>query len=272
MKQVHLTLVAIIRDQEHYVKEWLTFHYLVGVERFVIVLHRCSDRTAERIRELPFRDKIHLYVPANDDNFLAEQWRTYQWAIRDFGQFTKWMMFIDSDEFFFGTFEDDLRVILTDYEKHGGVCANWLVFGSSGHTVRPEGLSIEAFLYRATDQNGMNVCVKSIIQPKCFQKYISSHLFDTMPRIVTEDHVEIGDHWLYNTDRRITHQVLRVNHYHVRSMEDWVARYRRERFLDSTPENEAGVKRSSREFQEKDYYEVLDTCILRFAGRLREAL
>ena len=32
---------------------------------------------------------------------------------------TKWMMFIDSDEFFFGTREDDLRVILTYVLDYG---------------------------------------------------------------------------------------------------------------------------------------------------------
>jgi len=117
MKQCYLTLGAVVRNQEHYVKEWLAFHHLVGVERFVIVLHKCTDKTEERIRELPFQDKIHIHRIVNDEQFV--QLGTYLWILEHYGRFTKWMMFIDSDEFFFGTREDDLRVILTDYEKHG---------------------------------------------------------------------------------------------------------------------------------------------------------
>ncbi len=33
MKQVYLSLGALVRNVEHYVQEWLTFHRLIGVER-----------------------------------------------------------------------------------------------------------------------------------------------------------------------------------------------------------------------------------------------
>jgi hypothetical protein len=174
MEHVYLTLGAVIRNQEHYVKEWLAFHHLVGVERFVVVLHKCTDKTEERIRELPFQDKIHVHYIINDEQFV--QLGTYLWILEHYGSFTKWLMFIDSDEFFFGTREDDLRTILTDYERHGGLAANWLEFGSNGNVMKPESLSIEAFTKRAPDLHGAHYSFKSIIQPQCFQKFLSPHL------------------------------------------------------------------------------------------------
>ena len=270
MKQRYLTLGAVIRNQEHYVKEWLAFHHLVGVERFVIVLHKCVDRTEERIRELPFQDQIHIHRIVNDEQFV--QLGTYQWIIRNYGHFTKWLMFIDSDEFFFGTREDDLRVILTDYEQHGGLIAYWHEFGSNGHVVKPNGLSIEAFTKRAPDRHSPHYSFKSVIQARCYQKLLSPHLAATNPLTVTEDHREVHPLWIWIGDRKPTHEIVRVNHYHVRSMEDWIERYHRGQCNDPARNHETTPIYSSDVFKHRDHDEVHDTCILRFAERLKAIL
>ena len=270
MKQTYLTLGAVIRNQEHYVKEWLAFHHLVGVERFVIVLHQCTDKTEERIRELPFQDKIHIHRVVNDEQFV--QLGTYLWITRNYGPFTKWLMFIDSDEFFFGTREDDLRVILTDYEKHGGLASHWIEYGSNGHVIKPKGLSIEAFTKRAPDRHGAHYSFKSVIQPQCFQKFLSPHLAVTQPLTVTEDHREVGANWVWIGDRKPTHKVVRVNHYHVRSMEDWIERYKRGQCNDPGRKHTPDEMYNSHIFKSRDHEDVHDACILRFAKTLNAGL
>ena len=267
MNQCYLTLGAVIRNQEHYVKEWLAFHHLVGVERFVIVLHKCTDKTEKKIRELPFQDKIHIHRIVNDEQFV--QLGTYLWIIRHYGQYTKWLMFIDSDEFFFGTREDDLRTILTGYEQHGGLTANWLEFGANGHVVKPKGLSIEAFTKRAPDRHSPHYSFKSVIQPHCFQKLLSPHLAVTNPLTVTEDHREVSVNWIWIGDRKPSHEIVRVNHYHVRSMEDWIERYKRGQCNDPERKHTPDYMYHSGIFKSRDHDEVNDTCILRFADRLK---
>jgi len=268
MKQRYLTLGAVICNQEHYVKEWLAFHHLVGVERFVIVLHKCTDKTEKKIRELPFQKKIHVHRIVNDEQFV--QLGTYLWIMKQYGKYTKWMMFLDSDEFYFGTREDNLRTILTDYEQHGGLASNWLEFGSNGHIVKPPGLSIEAFTKRAHDCHAPHYSFKSIIQPKCFQKILSPHLAVTNPLTVTEDHREVNVNWVWIGDRRPSHEIVRVNHYHTRSMEDWVERYRRGQCNDPEQKHTPEHMYNSRIFKSRDHEDVHDTCILRFAERLKD--
>jgi len=270
MKQCYLTLGAVIRNQEHYVKEWLAFHHLVGVERFVIVLHKCTDKTEERIRELPFQDKIHIHHIVNDEQFV--QLGTYLWILERYGRFTKWLMFIDSDEFFFGSREDDLRVILTDYEKHGGLAAHWLEMGTNGNVLKPSGLSIEALVKRAPDRYGAHYSFKSIIQSQCFQKFLSPHLAVTKPLTVMEDHSEVGANWIWIGDRTPTHEIVRVNHYHTRSMEDWIERYRRGQCNDPERKHTPEYVYNSRIFKSRDHEDVHDTCILRFAKTLNARL
>ena len=266
MNQRYLTLAAIVRDQEHYVKEWLTFYHLVGVERFVIVLHKCSDKTEEKIRELPFQEKIHIHRVVNGEQYA--QLGAYLWILDNYGKFTRWMMFVDSDEFCFGTKEDDLKTILADYEQHGGLLAHWYQFGSNNHTLKPQGLSIEALTTRAHDRHNAHRSFKTILQPRCFLKFRSPHLADTNPLTVTEDHKEVKPYWYWMGDRKPTWNVIRVNHYHVRSMEDWVERYHRGQCNDPRPPYEYG----SQSFKDRDNNDVTDHAILRFAGKLRESL
>jgi len=170
------------------------------------------------------------------------------------------------------TREDDLRTILTGYEQHGGLAAHWLEFGSNGHTVKPQGLSIEAFTRRAHDRHAPHYSFKSIIQPQCFQKILSPHLAVTNPLTVTEDHREVNPLWIWIGDRKPSHEIVRVNHYHTRSMEDWIERYSRGQCNDPeqkhTPEN----MYTSRIFKERDHEDVHDTCILRFAKTLNARL
>jgi len=266
MKHVYLTMTAVVRDQEHYVKEWLGFHYLAGYERFVVILHKCADKTEERIRELPFQDRIHIHRIVNDEQYV--QLGSYVWAVENYGHLTKWMAFIDSDEFFFATKSDDMKCVLEDYEEHGGVLGNWLQFGSNNCAVRPAGLSIEALTKRAVDDHPDHQSFKTIIRPECFKRFRSPHLAETNPWTVTTDHRPACDHWKWYGDRERDWDILRVNHYHTRSMEDWIQRYYRGQCNDPNPNYNYG----SDAFKTRDHNDVSDYCILRFADRLRELL
>ena len=119
----YLTLGSVIRDEEHYVQEWLTFHYIIGVEQFVIILHNCVDRTEERIRALPFADRINIHKVVND--VKNPQMSGFAWIVEHYGHTTEWLTLLDSDEFMFGTIEDDLKNVLVKYEGYGGLFAHF---------------------------------------------------------------------------------------------------------------------------------------------------
>lgn len=268
MKQVYLSLAAIVRNVDHYVQEWLTFHHLIGVERFIIVLHDCEDETERKIRELPFRDDIIIhyyeefakpgaYIPIFSHKFIH----------REYGGFTKWMLHIDSDEYFFGTTEDHLPSILERYEEFGGLAAHWLVFGPNGHVLKPTGLSIEAFTKRKVDAFPGHTGVKTVYQPSKVVALCSSHLQITDPPTVREDFKPI-DMKSWSAPAPWSHEVIRCNHYYTRSMEDWVQRTRN-RIGNTiyTMRPEFGTK----EFQGHEGG-VEDHTILRFSDRLKAVL
>ncbi len=135
MKKVYLTLCAVVRDQAHYIEEWLTFHRLVGFERFVIALHKCRDETLSRIKSLPFAQDILPLELLGDEQFV--QLGVYTKMAEEFGNSTYWMAFFDADEFMFSLEQDDLRSFLHDYESFSGLAVHNMEFGSSNQVLKP---------------------------------------------------------------------------------------------------------------------------------------
>ena len=268
MKQVYLTLGAVVRNVEHYVKEWLIFNHLVGVERFVIILHDCQDNTERKIRELPFNKDIHVhYYEDFGKNCVSIPIESHKFIHKEYGRFTKWMLHIDSDEFFFGTKEDFLPNILDRYEDFGGLAAHWLMFGSNDHVLCPSGLSIEAFTHRKEDRHPSHRGVKSAYQPAKIVNICSSHLQVTDPSTVRE-HFDPVDMKIWHAPEPWSYDIVRCNHYYTRSMEDWVQRSK----------NRLSTKMYSmrKEFTASEFAGHLggveDTTILRFADQIREII
>jgi hypothetical protein len=265
MKKVYLTLAAIIRNQEHYVKEWLTFQKLAGFERFLIALHQCSDKTEEVIRRLPFSDDI---IIRKYDTGQFIQMSVYAEWMRDFRDTTFWMAFFDGDEYLYGVKADDLKTVLTGFEKNDSVLVHNHEFGTSNHVLRPQGLSIDAFTWRAKDDHWMHRNVKSIIRTDSWQWFLSPHLAQTKHGWVREDHGTIFENDLslkcsVGTKPPITN-MIRYNHYYTRSMVDWIQRYA----------NGHGDSHQSdvSDFKHHDHHAVEDLTIQKFSPKLSELL
>ncbi|MDR2706548.1 MAG: glycosyltransferase family 2 protein [Planctomycetaceae bacterium] len=266
MKKVYLTLAAIIRDQEHYVKEWLTFQKLVGFERFLIALHRCSDQTESAIRSLPFSDDIILRRYESGDYI---QMSVYSEWMRDFRNTTFWMAFFDGDEYLYGVNADDLKPVLTGFESCGSVLVHNHEFGASNHVLRPSGLSIDAFTWRASNHHWMHRNIKSFIRADSWQWFLSPHLAKTSREWVREDHNVIHESDLsfkcsVSSQPPISN-IIRYNHYHTRSMEDWIQRY----LIYSGPKN---TKFDVAGFRHHDHHTVEDFTIQKFSTKLSEQL
>src|SRR5439155_224731 len=66
--------------------------------------------------------------------------------------------------------------ILSEYEQHPGVLANWAVFGSSGHLTRPPSLVIESYTHRMKAEEGPQQS-KTILDPSRAERCGGAHFF-----------------------------------------------------------------------------------------------
>ncbi len=188
--------------------------------------------------------------------------------IREFGSSTFWMAFFDADEFMFCPSRDDIRTFLAEFEPHAGLAVHNKEFGSSNHVLKPQGLSIEAFVHRAADDFRFHHAVKCFVRPSEVERPLSPHLFVTRSPIVTENHVPCGLEGTWELRTKPLFARIRYNHYHTRSMEDWVERARRGNCNDPKPNYRFDIKH----FMERDHRAVVDTEILRFVPKLKRAM
>lgn len=223
----YLSLTAIMQNEGLFLKEWIEFHRLVGVEKFYLYDHESTDNTHDILK--PYIDKgIVSYFYTSMKSPLIE---CYLNSIRNFCSKTYWMIYIDLDEFIFPVKKNSLPEFLKDFENYPSVGAGWLIYGSSHHNERPKGLVTENYTSRApigTGEFDPNRHIKSIIKPRSFTYPLTPHHFS--PKNVSLPPVDENKAPLSGPFRgknaEWTFNQIRVNHYCTKSREDWIVKSR----------------------------------------------
>ena len=160
--------------------------------------------------------------------------------------------------------------MLAEFERWPGVGVNWAVFGSSGHRTRPPGPVIENYL-RRTDKPGVNRQMKSIVNPLEVRAFCVPHFF--MYRdgwAVDENHRPLTKGPLTFTEQ-VSFSRLRLNHYSVKSEEEFRRKLARGPADSSIPKRELW---DEQEIQRRlrGWNDVVDHDILVYLPQLKRAL
>jgi hypothetical protein len=254
------------RDDASYLREWIEFHRLIGVERFFLY-NNLSEDEHEQVLEPYVRDGTvvvhHVPVPFTG-RVLA---RTAERCMREHRDDSRWIAFLDIDEFAFSPAGRPVSELLTEYERWPGICVPRLHFGSSGHIRRPPGLVLENFLERLDSprMRWRGFQVKTIADPARVASCKGVHLFTyTEGFAVDENHEPLDGSQM---ERPVSFERFRINHYATKSEEE----YRRKIALwekgasprEWSPAQEERLHRLS---------QVRDDAITIYLPALREAL
>lgn len=165
-----LSIVSLFRDEARFLKEWIEFHRMVGVEHFYLYNHLSQDDYLEVLQ--PYIDKgiVELFEIKKEPHEY-QQWHNlqnscYNKTIKKARNVSHWLAIIDSDEFLVPVKDKNLLKLLKDYESFGGLMVNWQMYGTSDVWEIPsDKLMIETLMKRAHDEYSFHYHVKSIIQP-----------------------------------------------------------------------------------------------------------
>jgi Glycosyltransferase family 92 len=228
--QDYLSVCAIVKNEGAYIREWVEFHLLVGVEKFYIYDNGCEDNTLEVLQ--PYVDEgVMEVIPWQ--RFLDEsnpQYLAYGHCVRYVRERSFWLACIDLDEFLFSPKEDDVKEVLRTLEKAPAVAAFWRNYGFNGHQTRPDGLVIANYVVRPEYPSRSKNKFKSITQPRFAKGVSSAHKFKLYEgEIVNETGAPIEK---TGKDRLLDDSVelLRVNHYITRSRAEYDAKIQRGTF------------------------------------------
>lgn len=133
-----LSVCMIFQDEAPYLKEWIEFHNLLGVDHFYLYNNNSTDNYSEILDPYIKKGLVELIewsqVAANLSEWGKIQVSAYNDGLNRAKSTTKWLAIIDSDEFLFPTVENNLPGFLKKYEKRkgvGGILVNWVCFGTS---------------------------------------------------------------------------------------------------------------------------------------------
>ena len=256
----YLSVCSIYRDDAEYLPEWIEFHRLVGVERFLLYNNFSVDSHREVLA--PYVAEGTVEIHDWPEGFPQALRRAYDDCLSAHREDSRWIAFIDVDEFLFSPEGRLLPDVLAEYEEHPGVAVNWAMFGTSGHAHKPEGLVTESYVQRTADP-GTNNRVKSIVDPRRAIRCKHSHHFAYASGSAVDENHQPVDSWYTPS---VSFSKLRVNHYWTRSE----AEARRKWDLWDT----TGTPRPWRMYEtmRDSLNELHDDTITRYVPALRAAL
>jgi hypothetical protein len=272
----YLSICAIFKNENDYLAEWLAFHHLMGIEHFYLYENDGEEKPHAILA--PFIER-GLVTLRNCPGSLAQA-RAYDHCIQSEKNNSRWIAFIDLDEFLFSPASDSLPKILKNYESHVALGVNWLMFGSSGWLKKPSGLTIENYTWRGKldfvlpmphllkkdgSHRQMNSHIKSIVNPKQVKNYSDPHsfLYTNNQFAVTENYKPIQGPW----SETISVSQLRINHYWSRSREECLKKIQRGR-----ADTNQSRTLSECEIRDRLLNEELDTEITRYINPVKQYL
>jgi Glycosyltransferase family 92 len=218
--EAYLAVSAIYRWEADYLREWVAFHRLVGVERFFLYDNASED------------DHLGALAPfIEDGSVVVHEWPVFpgqpsanEHCIVRHRDDARWIAFIDVDEFLFSPTGRQVSEILKGLEESPGVCVSRAWMGASGHETKPDGPVLANFASRLVLPEP-NRSVKCIVDPRRVERRINEHWFEYRDGAAPVD--EHG-HPLASWRRDpITFDVLRLNHYFTKSVEEAVRKFGR---------------------------------------------
>lgn len=224
----YLSVCAIAKDEGPYFAEWLDWHIGQGVEKFYVYDNGSTDCTRQVLEPYVAKGIVDLIPWPGHHMQLA----AYDDCIERHRFDTRWLAFIDLDEFIVPLKDKSLTDFLHRMEDFSAVEINWLIYGSSGQKEKLPGTMMERFRRHSLPGHILNRHVKSIVDPRRVYCMIGCH---EAARITGKAADEKGRPLKKSfRDREPQQEVIRVNHYAVRSLAEFAEKQARGRAAGRT--------------------------------------
>lgn len=229
-----LAVAAILKNEGHYLKEWLDYHLLAGVDHFYLYDNDSTDNYAEIIAPYVEAD----LVTSKKISGGSAQFAAYDDAVQSHRFACRYMAFIDLDEFIFpkattDTITATLDDVLKNFPDASGLAINWQLYGSNGQETADYSRGVlERFTRRAPvdwivpiphrDIPGGNAQVKTVANPRRIFYFTSAHF----PIYFAGNYSvnERGGHVDSYCNSPVTAERLVINHYNVKSREEFIGK------------------------------------------------
>ncbi len=207
-----LAVVAIMKNEAPYVKEWLDYHILAGVDHFYIYDNESPDNLKEILQ--PYIDAgivTYKFYPG-----IGRQIEAYTDAFKSYRFFCRYMAFIDADEFIFPQNNKSIVEVVDEiFKDKPDMCAlniSWVMYGSNNlETADYSKGVLERFTRRAVQ---LSKSVKTIANPRRINYLTTPHYMEYF-----SGNFDIGQNDL-DERTKISKEII-INHYKLKSREEY---------------------------------------------------
>ena len=268
LPNVYLSIACIAKNEGPYIKEWIEYHKIVGVERFYFYDNESNDNTKE-VLEPYIKDGtvVYKYVRGKAMQAKANKDAIYHSRLETF-----WLALIDLDEYIVPTEQDTVSDVLKRFERYPGLVVKWVSFDCNGHDSRPTangGLITANYTRVPKDYNCVfNAHFKSIVRPGAVIDIRGAHhaLYGGNRHAVNENFIEIPTG--KETDPTGSVNKIRLNHYFSKSKEEYLQKMQRG-YMVPHPNQQYKIDNPKVDFKIET---TQDFVIQRYLPRLKEAM
>ena len=264
----NLSICAIFRDDARFLKEWIEFHRLVGVDHFYLFNNLSEDDYLAVLKPYIKKGIVELiqwpFESIKYSWWNSIQVKAYAKGLELARKKTKWLAIIDTDEFLTPVSGNNLIELLKPYEKYGGVCVNWQNYGTSNiQRIAEDSLMIGQLLMKAPKDSEGNHVVKSIVRPERVVTCKNPHFVQYTPPYyaVTENQEKM----VGIKSPFVSISQLRLNHYWARD-EDFFYQVKIPREEKFDRDLDYCLKKK------EEINQVYDDMMLRFVSELQKIL
>ncbi len=217
-----LVVVALFKNEAPYLKEWIEYHRLVGVDHFILLDNLSTDH---------WRDVLDPYIEEGlvevINSFGEPDFKGFPAKYQTLGYFysyvkclgkARWITFIDIDEFLLPMKTSTVVQSLDEYyQDASGIYVNWRCFGTNHRYIEPGKPIITQLKAASNASHSHNAVGKSIIKVGDIEEYNDAHFW----RLKAGKHYFDGSgrRLVYNADSTLkvplsqTSKYIRINHY-----------------------------------------------------------
>lgn len=219
----YFAVCAIAKNEGPYFREWIEWHRKQGVEKFYIYDNESNDCTKEVLSPYIESGLVEYnYWPGQ-----KQQLAVYDNCFEKHRTDARWIAVIDLDEFIVPIKDKNIPDFLRRMEKFSSVEINWLVYGSGGAKKQVPGDIMDRFRKHSLPDHRLNTHVKSIVDPRRVCTMVGCHEAARISGQAADSHgVPLKKGF---RDRVPQQDVIRINHYAVKSYEEFLAKRARGR-------------------------------------------
>lgn len=213
------SLCLIFKDEARYLKEWIDYHILIGIDHFYLYNNNSTDNYLEILK--PYIENGVITLINFPKNYA--QVKAYQDCYERSKLETEWLGYIDVDEYINLIKHNSIKELLNSVRQYPSLYLNWRMFGTSGFLKETAGtLTIERYTQCWKNLCPTGKCFINNRYPKhkIWIHYHRNYFFGVpVAGVATNKSIAYKFHYLYSAN---VDKIAYINHYWSRSYEFYI--------------------------------------------------